>query len=265
MGVLKAIGLGILQGLTEFLPVSSSGHLVLAQQLFPSGVESPLAFDVVVHVGTLLSVLAYFRKDLGAMIRSSIPGAAPPEDYLGRWVWLLALATLPIVAVAVAFSDAVDAAFHSTVAVGPALWLTASALVIASRLSPGTRGGAALTWRDAVIIGLFQAMAVVPGVSRSGLTIVGGLLAGLERETAARFAFLLSVPAIIGATLFNIDSIGALYAEEAAALVAGLLAAAITGWIAIEVMMRAVRVGRLVPFALYCFVVGGLTLLVGAL
>jgi undecaprenyl-diphosphatase len=256
MSLFKAIALGVLQGLTEFLPVSSSGHLALAQQLFPLGLDDSLAFDVWLHFGTLLAVLVYFRRDLFAMSVSIF--GSPPEDvpYLRDWIFLLGLATVPIAIVGLTMKDHVEQAFGSTVAVGLGLLVTAAVLVFASRRSAGRRGGADLGWADALFIGLFQAVAILPGVSRSGSTIAGSLGRGLDRTTAARFAFLLSIPAIAGAMVGHFEGVGAVLSTDPAAVIAGTAAAAVTGWIAVDVMMRVVRLGRLMPFALYCCVLG---------
>jgi len=266
VGLLKAIALGVLQGLTEFLPISSSGHLVLAQQLFPSGIEHALAFDVCLHFGTLLAVLVYFRADLIEMARIVLARGAveqPQSEYLRRWIWLLGVATVPVAVVGLTAADVLEHAFGSIEAVGTALLLTAMLLMIASRHLGGTRGPDDLNLTDAIAIGLFQAVAIVPGVSRSGSTITGGLLRGLDASTAARFSFLLSIPAILAAILASLTDVSALLSGNAVAVAAGTIAAAVTGWLAIEVMMRAVKLGRLVPFAVYCVVLGALALLRG--
>lgn len=269
MGLLKAIALGIVQGLTEFLPISSSGHLVLAQQLFPSGIHRGLAFDVCLHFGTLLAVVGYFRADLFQMLRivlgreSADASSNPEAAYLGRWVWLLGIATVPVAVVGLSAKDTLHYMFGSIEAVGTALLLTAMFLMIASRNLDGQRGAGELGVVDAIIIGSFQAVAIIPGVSRSGSTITGGLLRGLDASTAARFSFLLSIPAILGAMITSAGEVSALVSEDAGAVLAGVTAAALTGWLAIEVMMRAVKLGRLAPFAIYCVILGAFALFTG--
>ena len=260
MTLLKAIALGVLQGLTEFLPVSSSGHLALAQQFFPSPIDNHLAFDVWLHFGTLLAVLVYFRADLWRMAESALGRTPSDEPYLFRWIFLLGAATVPIALVGLGFKDAVESAFASTAAVGAGLWLTAAFLAFVARRPPGTRGGADLDLRDALIIGCFQAVAVLPGVSRSGATLTGALTRGLDRMTAARFAFLLSIPAIAGAMVGHFEGVGTVLSRYPGPVLAGTAAAAVTGWLAVDVMIKAVRLGRLMPFALYCFVLGTLAL-----
>jgi undecaprenyl-diphosphatase len=263
MGIPIAIFLGIVQGLTEFLPVSSSGHLVIAQQLYPAGLDHALAFDVCLHFGTLLAVVVYFRADLFGMARSVLGGSKAAEPYLQRWVVMLVIATLPIIVVGLALREPVAHAFTSLTAVGLALLVTASLLTLAGRLPGGSMTPERLTVRDALIIGAFQALAIVPGISRSGATITGCLSRGLAPDAAARFAFLLSLPAITGAVVLNIGGVTELLRSDGAAVVAGTLAAAITGWLAIDVMMKAIRLGRLAPFAVYCAILGTVTLLMG--
>ncbi|MFP6625518.1 MAG: undecaprenyl-diphosphate phosphatase [Deltaproteobacteria bacterium] len=271
MSWVEALILGVLQGFTEFLPVSSSGHLALAQTIMGGGGQaSRLSFVVALHVGTLLAVLVYFRRELAAMALTLVPGRGEAGSWQQRWVGLLAAATLPIVAVGLGFADAIEAAFSSLGAVGTGLLATAALLASAQwRLQAGRRAGReerparALGLRDALLIGAFQAVAVFPGVSRSGACIAGALLCGLERGVAARFAFLLSIPAISGATILHLPEIAAVAAQNPVALAVGTLAAASTGWLAIDVMMRAVGRGRLLPFALYCSVLGALTLAAG--
>jgi len=266
LGIVKAILLGILQGLTEFLPVSSSGHLVLAQQLFPAGITQAVAFDVCLHFGTLVAVLVYFRSDLlhmaSAFFRPS-SARAPEDAYLARWVWLLGAATVPVGVVGLSFAGPIEHAFGSTTGVGIALLCTAALLTLGSRHLHGRKGPESMTFRDALVVGLFQAVAIVPGISRSGSTITGGLLADLQPATAARFAFLLSIPAILAAMLGSATGVSQLLTADPVAVAAGTLAAAVTGWLAIEIMMRAVRLGRLAPFAVYCAVLGAVTLLAG--
>ena len=261
MQIIRALLLGVVQGLTEFLPVSSSGHLVLTEHLLPGGFSDAVAFDVCLHFGTLLAVLVYFRDDLLGMLAEVTGRGTGDEPYLRRWVGLLTLATIPLVIFALLFRSQLVIAFESTRAVGVALFVTAGLLFVATQFLGGERKAGDLGVADALFIGLFQAVAVVPGISRSGATITGALCRGVERATAARFAFLMSLPAIGGAMVGNWSGVGQLLAEEPAAVAAGTAAAALTGWLAIDLMMRAVRMGRLLPFALYCTVLGVAALL----
>jgi undecaprenyl-diphosphatase len=263
MGIPIAIFLGILQGLTEFLPVSSSGHLVIAQQLYPGALPHALAFDVCLHFGTLIAVVIYFREDLFGMARAVFSGPRATEPHLQRWVGMLAVATIPIVIIGGTLHYQLEQAFTSLTAVGFALLVTASLLMLARGLSGGSLAPEGLTVRDAIAIGCFQALAVVPGISRSGATIVGCLSRNLAPDAAARFAFLLSLPAITGALVLNISAVGELLSQDLTPVLAGMASAAITGFLAIDVMMKAVRLGRLTPFAVYCAILGAVTLLMG--
>ncbi|HEY5623128.1 MAG TPA: undecaprenyl-diphosphate phosphatase, partial [Gammaproteobacteria bacterium] len=162
-----------------------------------------------------------------------------------------------------AVAEPLSHAFSSLRTVGLALFVTAGLLMVAVRSGGGSLAPEGLRVRDALSIGLFQALAVVPGISRSGATLTGGMLAGLTPDAAARFAFLLSLPAISGAVVLQHREVGALLASDGTAVAAGTLAAGLTGWLAIDIMMRAVRVGRLAPFAVYCAILGAVTLLLG--
>lgn len=261
MNTAQAVLLGILQGLTEFLPVSSSGHLVLARRLFGSSVESPVALDVMLHVGTLLAVLVYFRADLLRLLLSL--GGGDSTDR--RQVGLLALATLPIVVVGLLFAQQVENAFSSPAVVGLCLLITACMLAWAARLPAGSRGADTMRPLDALVIGALQAVAVLPGISRAGATVTAGLGRGLDRDLAARFAFLLSIPAILGAVVFKLDELVNLLDTNFMPVLAGVTASAVTGWLAIAIMMRAIRRGRLLPFALYCMIAGSLGLYLGVM
>ncbi len=265
--IAKSVFLGILQGLTEFLPVSSSGHLAIAQELLPGRVAFALAFDVLLHVGTLFSVLIYFRKDLISMMRAVLGQGASAVAIRAdrRLVLLLAAATVPIGFVGLGFASMVESAFHSITIVGVDLLVTGFALWFASRHDSGTLESTRISYGQALAVGAFQACAVMPGISRSGLTLVGALVCGMERAAAARFAFLLAIPAIVGATLHSADEIARLSNLAPTAVLAGTAAAAMTGVFAIGVMMRVVRRGRLFPFAVYCWAAGSLALVLAGL
>jgi undecaprenyl-diphosphatase len=176
---------------------------------------------------------------------------------------MLTLATVPIVIVGPVVAEPLEKAFSSLTAVGFSLLITAGLLTLASRMAGGKLGPEGLSVADALLIGVFQACAIVPGISRSGATITGGLVRGLTPDSAARFAFLLSLPAISGAVVLNFDGVRELVTADGGAVAAGVAAAAATGWFAIDIMMRAVRLGRLAPFALYCAFLGAVTLLMG--
>jgi undecaprenyl-diphosphatase len=254
LGSLQAAFLGVVQGLTEFLPVSSSGHLVLAQNLL--GLKEPeLLFDVAVHVGTLLAVLVVFRADIYAMLRGL--WARDSEARQGRRLLLLVVAgSVPTALIGLIFKDTFEALFASTLAVGLALLVT-GLLLTATRFAPRAMRGLEQTgWGRAVIIGLAQGLAITPGISRSGATISAGLLLGLERELTARFSFVLSIPAILGALALQIKDLGPAAGTPATPLLVGAVVAAITGYAALKVLIKLVKGGRLHWFAYYCWALG---------
>ncbi|HEY8552501.1 MAG TPA: undecaprenyl-diphosphate phosphatase [Thermaerobacter sp.] len=271
----KAIVLGVVQGLTEFLPVSSSGHLAVAEDLL--GVRLPgLTFEVFVHLGTLAAVLAVYGTDLWAAAagflrtgggilarhRGDAGGAWAAMDPATRLGWLVIIGTLPAAVAGVALEDAIAAAFESPTTVAVCWIATGCLLWWAARRSPAGRTLERATPVDALVVGLFQALALLPGISRSGSTLVGGLLRGLEREEAARLSFLLSVPAIAGAAALQLPQAVAVGTGGGwAALAAGAVTAAVTGYAAIRWLLRWLVAGRLAWFAYYLWSVAILLLL----
>ncbi len=249
MDVLNAIILGLLQGATEFLPVSSSAHLVIGQHLL--GIDSPgVLLEIMLHLGTLLSVVVYFRRDIVALLAGALDRSADGAP-ARREIGFLALATLPAVLVALILPEAVDAAFESVAFVGWMLLVT-SLVLVSSRWTGGEAG--LLTVRIALLIGLAQAFAILPGISRSGATIVAGLWLGLAGTTAARFSFLMAIPAILGAALFKLA--GGVPAEALPSLAIGVAVAALTGYAIIAWLMRLIGQGRLYLFAGYTLLAG---------
>jgi undecaprenyl-diphosphatase len=267
MDILKAVFLGIIQGLTEFLPVSSSGHLVLVQKIL--GISEPaLFFDTLLHCGTLIAVIVALRWDIWNILRRPFQ----------RFTIMLLLATAVTAVLAFFLKDAVEEAFASARWLGPAFLLTAAALFVSEYLShrPGnSRNDAEMGWFDAVLIGALQGIAIIPGVSRSGFTLAGALSRRLERDLAARFSFLLSIPAILGALVFQIKDIaetaafqsvnpgaseGVLGGISPAAITAGTLSAALVGFGAITLMLKIVRERSLVGFGIYTALLGLLIL-----
>lgn len=250
MSVLSAAALAALQGLTEFLPVSSSGHLVLAGWLMDLPREGIL-FEVVVHVGTLIAVLGVYGRDLVGLLTGALRGERRPL----RTVGLLALASVPAAAVGLLLGDLVEESFGSPLLASLMLIVTGTVLFAAGKVR---RGGAELPGTaSALLVGVAQALSLLPGLSRSGLTISGGLLTGLRQDSAARFSFLLAIPAIAGAGLLKLVS-----AETAsiptASLVVGLVVSALVGYLALRVLLRFLQQGRFHSFCYYCWVVGAL-------
>jgi undecaprenyl-diphosphatase len=261
METISAILLGILQGLTEFLPVSSSGHLVLAREVLPRFTSPPAAFEALLHAGTLLAVVFWFRADLLAMARGCF-GPLPPGSTRAR-EWrlplLILLASAPAGVVGVVWKDELEALFAAPVVAGAGLLVTAVFLFAAWRWGRGERALGQLRVGDALVIGAFQALAICPGISRSGSTIAAALLMGVAGVAAARFSFLLSLPAVAGAVLLESRAIAG--AGGLPVFLLGALAAAAVGYLAIGWMMRLLRTRALLPFALYCAALGSLSLL----
>ena len=256
--MLDAVLWGLIQGLTEFLPISSSGHLVLVPAFLTElgwAIDEPeLAVNASLHLGTLLAVLLYYRRDLAMLLRPHRHPQAP------RILWLLILGTVPAL-VGLPLESALDDFEESPQRVAGALLVTTAVLVVGWRLRGGDRTLEKGTWRDAVVVGIAQAMALVPGVSRSGMTIAAGLSRRLGRLEAARYSFLLSIPTIAGGGLISLVSLDA-GTTDMAALFVGMAVAFVSGYLAIAVLLRAlVRVG-LGPFAVYTAAVAVTGLLV---
>ena len=264
MGLFQALILGIVQGMTEFLPISSSGHLVLLPAAL--GWESPsLVFDTTVHLATLIAVVAVFWRDLIGLIVAWWQGlwrGQPLKTTESRLAWWVILGTIPGILAGVFLEETFESLFDSPNAVGVFLLLTALLLVLADILGRRQREFTGITWLDSLLIGIGQAAAIAPGISRSGATIAVGMFRGLSRAAAARFSFILSVPIITGAGLSQLVKLvryGSL-SSEAPLLIVGFISAAICGYAAIRLLLIYLRKRPLYPFALYCIVVGLLAL-----
>jgi undecaprenyl-diphosphatase len=260
MNLVEAFLLGAIQGVTEWLPISSSGHLVLAQSLLDVTSSENLVFDLIVHLGTLLAVCVYFSKELGRIILSMLTKREKRDAQLNtlrKLGFLLLVATVPAGMAGVVLSSTIEDLFDVRT-VGIALIVNGFLLFVFSRYgSSGTRRNATL--KDALVIGLFQAISIIPGISRSGSTIGGGMLRGLEREVAAVFAFLVSVPTLVGAIGYGALTLDS-YDLDIAAAITGLFVAFATGLISIQYLLKFVRKGRLWVFGVYCIIVGLLAL-----
>lgn len=261
---LAAVLLGVVQGLTEFLPVSSSGHLVLFQSVLPVAGD-PVAFDLVLHMGTLLPVLWVYRADLFGILRDATQGQGPALERPGlRLLAWMVLGSVPTAVIGLSLEDLFESLFSTPSAVGVALLLTGVLLFASGRAKVGTRTVKQMGWRDALLIGLVQGMAITPGISRSGSTIAAALFLGIDRETAARYSFLLSVPAISGAFLLKLGDLDGLDAN-ALPLCAGFLAAAVSGYGALRLLLQLVRTGDFSRFCWYVWPLGGAALAYGVL
>jgi len=240
---IDAVILGAIQGLTEFLPVSSSGHLVIAQNLLNIN-QQGILFEVVLHAATTLAILFYFRKDLIEFIRKD-------------WK-LVIIGTIPAVVVGFLFKDLVENLFNSTRVVGFALLFTAAFNYLTDK-SHARRE--AVTKLDSVFIGLMQAFAIVPGISRSGSTIFAGTYSGVKRETAAKFSFLLSIPAVVGANVLEFYSANSFDGVNISYYIVGFITAFLFGIVAIAVVMRLLAEKKFRVFAIYTALVGALVIL----
>jgi undecaprenyl-diphosphatase len=258
MNILIAVVLGIVQGLGEFLPISSSGHLVLLQKVFGIS-EQTLFFDTMLHVGTLFAVVVVLWSDIVAILHR------PIQPLTG----FLIIATIPAVFAALVFGDEIDYIFDTGKFLGVCFLITAVLLCVAEFLSKrisqanGYKKREEMNWLDALVIGIFQAIAIPPGISRSGATISGALSRKLDRDFAARFSFLLSIPAILGALVLNLKDLaknGGAAGGLGVEVIAGMLTAAIVGFFAVKLMLKIVREKSLFGFAIYTAVLGGLIL-----
>jgi undecaprenyl-diphosphatase len=245
--MLDAILWGAVQGLTEFLPISSSGHLVLVPAML--GREVPdLATSAMLHLGTLVAVLIYYRQDLARMARFDRPGR--------RMITIIAIGTIPAVILGLLFEDTLDRLTEHPAAVAGMLILTGVILLGTTFLRRGERQTEQLAPSDATLIGFAQSFALIPGISRSGMTISAGLARGMGRVEAARFAFLLGIPAIAGAGLLSLARMVGDGAGVTIETIVGMVVAALTGYWAIAFLIKVLgRVG-LAPFGIYCVVAG---------
>jgi undecaprenyl-diphosphatase len=256
MSILQALILGIVQGLTEFLPVSSSGHLVLVQQLFGVDGTMVVTFDVALHFGTLIAVMVIYWQRIIEMIKR--PFAMLPM--------YLVLGTVPTVIIALLLKDAIENTYSSAALLGPGFIFTGAVLIIAEKMGSGRKGLTEMKPMDSILIGVGQGVALLPSISRSGMTITTGLALGLERGFAADFAFLLSIPAILGGTLLDVVKVvkgetAAISAIGTVPLIVGVVAAAVTGFLSIKLMLTAIKKAKLKYFAYYVVVLGTLIII----
>lgn len=262
MSTLEAIILGILQGLTEYLPVSSSGHLAIGSALFGIDAEQNLAFTVAVHVATVFSTLVILGKEIIQLFKGIFKFKLNDET---RYFINILISMIPIGIVGLFFKDTVEDIFGSgLLIVGLMLLLTATLLSFAHFYKP--REKSKISMRDAFIIGLSQAVAVMPGLSRSGTTIATGLLLGNKKSTLAQFSFLMVIPPILGEALLDIIKMAqgeatATGSIPTMSLIAGFIAAFVAGCIACKWMINIVKKGKLIYFAIYCSIVGLATIL----
>lgn len=272
MSFWNAILLGFIQGVSEFLPISSSGHLSILNNLFgmSTAENGHMFFDVLLHLGTLISIAVVFWKDIVAMFYEvfGFLGVGPAAGErkrrypAARLFLMILLSTLPL-ALILPIKDELETLYYHSIFIGAALILTGCMLYVSDKMVPGKKSETSMTVFDALIIGLCQCAAVIPGLSRSGTTITAGIATGLKREFAVKFAFLMSIPAVLGANLLSLfDAL-----EEGIdwtlmpAYLAGTLVAAVSGIASIRLLRLISRKGRFGGFAYYCWVMGVLTII----
>ena len=274
MTALQAILLGLVQGITEFLPISSSGHLSICQNLFgiDTGENGNMLFDVLLHLGTLVSICIVYRRDLVRIVRDCIafyreaghpvPGGEKRRYPGARLLLMIVIATLPLFLI-LPIHDQVEKLYNSTLFIGIALILTGAMLFASDRMPRGRKRAKNMSVIDAVLVGICQSIATVPGLSRSGTTITAGMAAGLDRQFAVKFSFLISIPAVLGANLLSLVkafSEGIEWSYFPLYLL-GTLVAMVTGYAAIILLRYIVRRGKFGYFAYYCAFAGVLTLI----
>ncbi|NLF51774.1 MAG: undecaprenyl-diphosphatase UppP [Leptolinea sp.] len=269
MTIFQAIILGIVQGLTEYLPVSSSAHLVIVPYLlgwtFPE--EQVFVFDVLVQLGTLVAVVVFFWKDLVNIVIDFVKGIIERKPFAtdgSRMGWLIILASIPGGLAGITVKPLVEAAFKNPRAVAILLLVTAALMLAAERAGRKERGFTTIAWLDALLIGLGQALAIFPGISRSGATISIGLFRGLKRADAAKFSFLMSIPIMLAAGLYSALDLRDVsnLTSFLPAILSGTLAAAIVGYLSIKWLLSFLNKHPLSVFSIYCAILGAFVLIV---
>jgi len=243
MDVFDSVILGALQGITEFLPISSSGHLVLAESVLGLKIDALKSFDVAVHMGTLVSILVYFWKDVLGLLK-------------GKLFWIIVVGTIPAVIVGLFLGDKIDEVFRDARVIGVSMMATAILFLVAEYVNKNS-AKSGVSFVKSFVIGLFQAVALIPGVSRSGSTISAGLLQKMKREDAARFSFLLGIPAIAGAGVLTfMGGSSTTFELELIPIMVGFLVSAFVGLAAIYFLMKFLKNHSLKIFSLYLLIVG---------
>ena len=271
MTYLQAAILGIVQGLAEFLPISSSGHLALLQYFFGVEADSVLLFTVMMHVGTLVSVFIIYRKDIWALILELIDtikdlctGKGPRIDSspMRRMGFMIIVATIPTALIGLIFEDFFESLYSSIVSIAIGLIFTGIILFVAERMGRSDKGPMEMKWRHAIFIGIMQGIAICPGVSRSGSTLFGSLISGLKREFAVEFVFLISIPSILGSVVLEMPKALAegMDASMVGPLILGVILAALSGIFAIKAMIKVVSNKRLIGFTIYVWIVAACVL-----
>ena len=268
MSIIEAIFLGLIQGLTEFLPISSTGHLTVTGKLLglisADKPEQWTAFIAVIQLGTLLAVLIYFWNDLWHILIDFLKDnftqrrKFSDQTFNSKMGWYIIIGSIPVVIIGLGFKDAIEGAFTKNLQViGISLIVWGIVLAISEMVGKFRKGLKEITWLDALIIGFFQSLALIPGSSRSGTTITGGLFLGLKRETAARFSFLLSIPAVLGSGLLQFyEALDFIDFSGLVNYAVATLAAAISGYLAIGFLLKFLRTNTTYVFVVYRVIIG---------
>jgi len=264
MTILQSVVLGFIQGLTEFLPISSSGHLIFVPKIFGWG-DQGLSFDVIVHLGSLLAVVIYFRNKLWKMVKGFLLVKNIEYKTERQFAWLIILTIVPAGIIGLLFGDWIEANLRSSMVIGVGLIFWGIVLYLAENFSQKSKVKSlkSTNWRNALFIGCAQAIALIPGTSRSGITMTAGLFSKMDKKSAAEFSFLMSVPIIIlagGLNLLELVQKG-LGDLNLSVLMAGFVAAAVSGFIAIAGLMKIIQKWSFKPFVIYRIVVGILILI----
>lgn len=266
MTILKAIILGVIQGLTEFLPVSSSGHLAVTQQLLKVPEDRILFFTIMLHLGTLFSVFVVYSRDIAMIVVEFLrligevitgKGFKLNNEHRKLGVFII-IATIPTGLMGILLGNIFERFYSSTLVIGIALLITGTLLWLAEKSNSGKRNIGHMSWMDAAIVGIFQGFAITPGISRSGSTIVGSLFRGFNKELATKFSFLISIPAILGATVLEVKDVFEVGMGDITVgiVIAGVLAAFISGLFAIRTLINFIKKEKLYYFSFYTWAVG---------
>ena len=274
MSYFEAVILGLVQGLAEFLPISSSGHLALIQQCFGISDDKVLLFAVLLHVGTLISVFIVYWKDIWELIvelcltikdlctGKGLRLAERPVRKLGV---MIIVATIPTAIIGLLFNDFFDSLYTSVIPIGVGLIITGFLLVFAERMGEGNRGIQQMNFRNAIFVGLVQGVAICPGISRSGSTLFGSLICNLDRKFAVKFVFLISIPSILGSAVLEAPAAieAGVTAADVGPILVGMLVAAVSGLVAIKTMIKIVSDKKLSYFSYYVWALGLIVVLYG--
>ncbi len=272
MTVLQAVILGLVQGLTEFLPVSSSGHLALLQNFFGIESGSVLLFTIMLHIGTLVSVFVVYWRDILGLIIEFIEffadlftgkGIRIDCNPMRKLLFLIIAASIPTAIIGLLFEDFFESLYSTPVAIAIGLIITGTLLFVIERISSGDRTIKDIGFRHAFLVGVFQGIAICPGISRSGSTLAGGLISGLKRKIAVKFAFLISIPSILGSALLELPDALEQGIDKSLAMpmLIGIIVAAVSGFAAIKLMIRLVSNKKLFYFSIYTWALGALVLI----